>query len=496
MKTTCLAILLHALVLLSPVGINEAEGQSTWNRGGARSETIADVADEILTLQGLPYKEWHTEADIYIMYSKGDSSSKIRKPLLLIEGFFPNSLIKMGMANPLQEETILNIRPAFPEFDLIYVAWRDSEVPIEANSETLKVILLWLNEELDRNGSDERITIIGHSMGGLVARWALTQMEAKRIAHGVERYISYDTPHLGANFPLGLAYGIQGAAELAMRKKYFVKYLPSAELLILNQMEETLRSPAVREMIIHSIQESGAVDDSTNEEWQEALARAGLPKGDEGHSMTCLAISNASYQVHPEQMAPYIDVTMDARTDITGLFGGIWDFNTAIFTGILLSDAKAALLSILPGRMKLHSKIFCGSGDRAGKEITKLEVVMEKKLFFFIPIKYVVYNYLRYLPEGIDSTDLYPASFWPMGGFKSRQIREVPIFRSFRYDISSTMAMPFIPIKSALAITDSGDGRGEISLFGENTFVTSRPINHNVFSEDAISRIRKEMGLD
>ena len=43
--------------------------------------------------------------------------------------------------------------------------------------------------------------LVGHSMGGLVARYALKTMENKSEKHNVGTYVSYDSPHLGANVP-------------------------------------------------------------------------------------------------------------------------------------------------------------------------------------------------------------------------------------------------------------------------------------------------------
>ncbi|MAB30628.1 MAG: hypothetical protein CMP78_03460, partial [Formosa sp.] len=57
--------------------------------------------------------------------------------------------------------------------------------------------------------------MIGASMGGLVARYALNYMEANNIDHETRLYISFDAPHAGANVPIGfqhmfnyLAYGL------------------------------------------------------------------------------------------------------------------------------------------------------------------------------------------------------------------------------------------------------------------------------------------------
>ena len=61
---------------------------------------------------------------------------------------------------------------------------------------------------------DENI-VIGPSMGGLISRYALNYMESQNIDHDTRLYISFDTPHAGANVPIGfqhmfnfLAYGL------------------------------------------------------------------------------------------------------------------------------------------------------------------------------------------------------------------------------------------------------------------------------------------------
>src|SRR5690606_5482130 len=48
--------------------------------------------------------------------------------------------------------------------------------------------------------------VFGHSMGGLMARLALVDMEADGIDHDVALYISYDSPHKGVHVPQGMQY--------------------------------------------------------------------------------------------------------------------------------------------------------------------------------------------------------------------------------------------------------------------------------------------------
>lgn len=55
-----------------------------------------------------------------------------------------------------------------------------------------------------RTSTDFPLVIVGHSMGGLAARIALSELEADAVEHGVALYVSYDAPHSGVNVPQGM----------------------------------------------------------------------------------------------------------------------------------------------------------------------------------------------------------------------------------------------------------------------------------------------------
>lgn len=73
---------------------------------------------------------------------------------------------------------------------------------IERNARALVALLKRENEKLRLNGSSEKITLIGPSMGGLISRYALAYMEKNNIPHNVKLWASFDSPHLGANIPI------------------------------------------------------------------------------------------------------------------------------------------------------------------------------------------------------------------------------------------------------------------------------------------------------
>ncbi|MCB0456360.1 MAG: T9SS type A sorting domain-containing protein [Flavobacteriaceae bacterium] len=74
---------------------------------------------------------------------------------------------------------------------------------IERNALGHVALYQQLNNELVQNGSAEQLVIVGPSMGGQISRYALAYMEKNGISHNARLWVSIDSPHLGANIPMG-----------------------------------------------------------------------------------------------------------------------------------------------------------------------------------------------------------------------------------------------------------------------------------------------------
>jgi hypothetical protein len=66
-----------------------------------------------------------------------------------------------------------------------------------------------VNDRLVANGSKHELVIMGTSAGGLRSRYALSYMEANNLDHRCKLWITMDTPHFGANVPLGLQHWLK-----------------------------------------------------------------------------------------------------------------------------------------------------------------------------------------------------------------------------------------------------------------------------------------------
>ena len=85
---------------------------------------------------------------------------------------------------------------------------------------------------------NEKLVITGSSMGGQVVRYALAYMEKHNMNHNTRLYISQDSPHLGANIPLG----VQDFLD------YNATILHNADAR--ESMDRKLDNPAAREMLL------------------------------------------------------------------------------------------------------------------------------------------------------------------------------------------------------------------------------------------------------
>ncbi len=85
---------------------------------------------------------------------------------------------------------------------------------VERNGRTLASYIQNLKATLLQNNSTQNLVIMGPSMGGLISRYALaymekkeaeatTQIEKDKWKHNTRIWVSFDSPHLGANIPMG-----------------------------------------------------------------------------------------------------------------------------------------------------------------------------------------------------------------------------------------------------------------------------------------------------
>ena len=128
---------------------------------------------------------------------------------------------------------------------------------IERNAMILVQLITDINNQ---KAGNEQNVIIGPSMGGLISRYALNYMESQpTLDHDTRLWISFDSPHLGANVPIGfqhlfnyLAYGLDtwvGDFSVESLRPIVDGMLksPAARQMLTDHMEAHLQSGEIAE---------------------------------------------------------------------------------------------------------------------------------------------------------------------------------------------------------------------------------------------------------
>lgn len=267
----------------------------------------------------------YPQAKISIHYASGNQFTT--PPLIIAEGFDPFS-DPLGVMLTLEDifggspsglgsnnlhtfkksNAVSNWLNTFTR-DVIYIDWLHSTCSIESNADILKQIINWVNA---RKPANTKSTLLGRSMGGLIGRVALRQMELAGISHEVTTFVTNDTPHLGANVPLGAVFAIQ----------YFLNQMENSPLVAVLQAylqlcaalssnvnateiytEETMRlrtGTGVKQMLRYYVNSSQEYDDSAFLSFQQTLRTLGFPQGDAGSHIVNLCLSNGGENTYTE----------------------------------------------------------------------------------------------------------------------------------------------------------------------------------------------------
>ena len=172
-----------------------------------------------LTYQGFGEAIAHAGTAEYQIYYDNDDGV-LDKPIFILDGFDPGdtrdiaALFNSFNNAPTTDNIVTEVRDE--GYDLIFVNFpsytssTNGTTLIDGGADFIQrnafsvIALLQLINGMTAT-TDENV-VIGASMGGLIARYALRYMEQNTIAHETRLYISFDSPHLGANIPISIQY--------------------------------------------------------------------------------------------------------------------------------------------------------------------------------------------------------------------------------------------------------------------------------------------------
>ncbi len=188
----------------------------------------------------------YLEYRIFYHTNNGNDQAILLKPIVIIDGFDPGDKRKIQDSDPHPDVSDIDHRsiedmmsyglppndveiipilrdigydvvivnhPTYPEnlVETDPVIIDGGADFIERNAMAHVALYHKLNIILEQNNSNEQLVIVGPSMGGQISRYALAYMEKQYVIsqnpywnHNTRLWVSVDSPHLGANIPMGV----------------------------------------------------------------------------------------------------------------------------------------------------------------------------------------------------------------------------------------------------------------------------------------------------
>ncbi|NOU17434.1 MAG: T9SS type A sorting domain-containing protein [Bacteroidales bacterium] len=274
-------------------------------------------------------------------YTYNITMSNIRKPLIFVEGFDPNCEFGFNpnYLNPdvkdlyrIIDQGSLASSLHVNGYDIIILNFNNGGDYIQRNAFLLVELINQINAQ---KPNTEPLVVVGYSMGGLVARYALTYMEQHGMDHKTRLYVSFDSPHKGAHVPVGLQ-------ELALGFDYpaYLQMFPD-----LAKSLNMFKAPAAKQMLKYRLtsfeQENG--DIPINSDYLTFFSELNSLNSCSGFPQNCrnIAISLGNWNGRPQRSN--LDYDNDGNDDFQHSAMPMVDINIPRGTG-----GSVSLLNITP----------------------------------------------------------------------------------------------------------------------------------------------------
>ncbi len=312
-------------------------------------------------------------ATLQIEYGCGNQS--LRRPFIYVEGFNPDAFGDLDFADLWQ--ALNDYRIGFPAndgftdiwnnlqqggYDLVYINFDEGGGDLLENALVLEAAIDWVNQTKAANGSTEPNVVWGESMGGVVARIALREMELAGKAHECSYYVSFDSPHLGANVPYAFQLFLEHVDNIATTlEEDYPDWLTNGIVAEVEQVREALdvlRGPAARQMLIYNI-----FNDGTRAQFLDYLAGLGMPQ----QTLKNIGIASGNGNGVGQGFAPLskmVEIDVNSFTALSQFTNtnDFWSF-MAGFAAVVLMGASADVdfdIYALPDFRTNYSKIYYG----------------------------------------------------------------------------------------------------------------------------------------
>jgi len=195
---------------------------------------VTPVPDDTLAVTAtIPYNGGYGSGEAYVYLA--DQHESLANPVIVIEGFDLDNDMNWEELYALLNQQGLAESLRVDGFDAVVLNFTDATDYIQKNAFVAVELVQQVKSAIGGAGD---LAIVGASMGGLIGRYVLAYMEANGLDHRTRTFISFDSPHKGADIPLGIQYWVQ----------FFSGESESAA-----QMLSQLNTPAARQLLVYHL---------------------------------------------------------------------------------------------------------------------------------------------------------------------------------------------------------------------------------------------------
>jgi hypothetical protein len=418
----------------------------------------------------------HSGATIWVNFSNLNRTNTLRKPLIVVEGY-DVSFIAPSLQSNYDIDYFINVQ--LPEanvagwdfngrlddiagYDLVFIDFNDGADDIVRNATIVQEVINRVNANKvndNRFGNiRQQNVVMGLSMGGLCARYALANMTKNFPATPTETslLITHDSPHRGANVPLGLQYMIRmmGGVQLFGTTVYDI--YPDYDDVI-----GLLDAPATKQLLLYRATTANSFANNT---FLDATYRPMITFNtfDPQPTYRFIATANGNECANPLFNPGKTFINLGAGVS-AGIYGRLLFFRVPILTYKLAAEVEAYALP------------NTGSTNK----IARVYTINNLKLFGFINIFKQLYNLTAYAPGNHLAVDGVPGSNYPLLDAEAlNQLTNLPVsavnlyisfpiglflggyFGAYAYNQGVSYNFTFVPVGSAL----------DVNPYNANTF--------------------------
>jgi hypothetical protein len=330
-------------------------------------------------------------------------------------------------------------------------------------------IIKWVNTKKAQAGSTTPNVVIGQSMGGVIARYALRDMEVLGQAHQTNLYISHDAPQQGANIPIGIQYFARHLADQFVATPlgdYNLSPVDGANISI-SEIQNLMEAQGTKQLLSNYIDSGFGLNNAVFDSFQLELRSLGYPVQTRN-----IAISNGNHCANPQEFNPSaLLFNLNGNVSTTALT----TFLTVLIeplTGITSAplayefNEPGLLLGMLPGGSNFAMNFYANALPTAGSsnQVYHGNITYTKKIFSLFGWNPQITTSLTDRTYNNPATVTLSYDYYPGGKYQLPfNFSVTPMYQDFiNTGVSSYLAssFDFIPVPSSL---DVGSGAATLT---------------------------------